>query len=100
MCFRRRINKEFSPEFISKMRTMSDRLPDLDFIEEQAKKKEDKNTKYEYFVDGARDYMGYLKNRSDKESASMKSAINNHLMPFFKNYKFCEIWYCFCCWLD
>ena len=91
MCFRRRINKEFSPEFISKMRTMSDRLPDLDFIEEQAKKKEDKNTKYEYFVDGTRDYMGYLKNKSDKESALMKSAINNHLMPFFKNYKFSEI---------
>lgn len=91
MCFRRRINKEFSPEFISKMRTMSDKLPDLDFIEEQAKKKEDKNTKYEYFVDGARDYIEYLKKKPDKESASMKSAINNHLMPFFKNYKFSEI---------
>lgn len=92
MCFRRRLYKDFSPEVISKMRTMSEKLPNLKFIEEQYTKKKNTNyTKYDYFIDGARDYMNYLKHKTDKESATMKSAINNHLMPFFKNYRFSDI---------
>lgn len=91
MCFKRRIYKDFSPEVIDKMRSMSEALPDLNLIEDIANKKIDNNRKYEYFIDAAREFISNMQAEKGKEAASRKSAINNHLIPFFKNYKFSEI---------
>ena len=92
-CFRRLLNKEFTPELVAQMREKSYRLPDLNFSqEEKLKIDEISNKSYENFIDGAKAYLEYLAKLRRTQDIQVKiNAVRLHIIPFFKNYKFSEI---------
>ncbi|MGN0032112.1 MAG: DNA-binding domain-containing protein [Candidatus Gastranaerophilaceae bacterium] len=92
-CFRRLLNKEFTPEIVAQMREKSYRLPDLNFSqEEKLKIDEISNKSYENFIDGAKEYLSYLaKLRQTRDIQVKINAVRLHIIPFFKNYKFANI---------
>ena len=92
-CFRRLLNKEFTPEIVAQMREKLYRLPDLNFSqEEKLMIDEISNKSYENFIDGAKEYLSYLaKLRRTRDIQVKINAVRLHIIPFFKNYKFSEI---------
>ena len=92
-CFRRLLRKEFTPKLIAQMREISYHLPDLNFSEEEKLKiNEISNDTYENFIDGANEYLKYLSSLKLTRDIQVKiNAVNLHIIPFFKHYKFSDI---------
>lgn len=91
-CFMRVLRKEFSDEAIERFRMIPMELPTLTPNNPVVKKEIQTNkiTK-EKFIDGAELYLKALKNKKTETDICRIGYVKNHLIPFFKNYKFRDI---------
>lgn len=91
--FFRMLMKEFRPEEIKMMRKSTPiSMPDLSNFDND--KKEIRNIEpnakiYDYFIDATKDYVKNL--GKTPTGKSQRSTLTNHLIPYFKNYKFQDI---------
>ena len=60
--------------------------------EDKLKISEISDNHYEYFIDGAKEYLKYLSELKRNGDIQVKiNAVRLHIIPFFKNYKFADI---------
>lgn len=91
--FERVLLKEYSKKYINKQRKIEHFIADLDLNLNNHYQISTQNITplYENFVDAADDYINkYAKNKSELHICR-RGYIKNHLIPYFKDYKFSDI---------
>jgi len=94
VAFKRRLNKEYSQDVIDKLRNLPLTLAEINHSVNTNKHKEIKyknEIKYENFIQGARVYLKSIEKSKNEFDISRKGYLKNHLLPYFKNYKFKDI---------
>lgn len=86
--FYRLLQREYSPEYIKKLRETPIKLPDLNFEDKNKKKKK---LIFEKFIDAANYHYNVLDKKNTEVAICQKGYIKNHLMPYFKGYNFRDI---------
>lgn len=92
--FKRRLDKEYSKEVIDKLRNLPLNLAEINHPATTSNHKDIKNKneiKYENFIQGARVYLKSIEKSKNEFDISRKGYLKNHLLPYFKNYKFKDI---------
>jgi len=89
--FHRKLHQEFDAETISALRRPVLNIPDISYSTLEVQKENKKIKEYEYFIDGANDYLNLIKNSKTTKDECARGYIKNHLIPFFKEYKFRDI---------
>ncbi len=94
VAFKRRLDKEYSQEVIDKLRNLPLNSIEIDtktFDTNPKNVKYKNEIKYENFIQGARVYLKSIENSKNEFDISRKGYLKNHLLPYFKNYKFKDI---------
>ena len=92
--FKRRLDKEYSQEIVDKLRNLPLNLTEIKHSATNSNHKDIKyknEIKYENFIQGARVYLKSIEKSKNEFDISRKGYLKNHLLPYFKNYKFKDI---------
>ena len=92
--FKRRLDKEYSQEIVDKLRNIPLNLTEIKYPTSNSNYKDIKyknEIKYENFIQGARVYLKSIEKSKNEFDISRKGYLKNHLLPYFKNYKFKDI---------
>ena len=92
--FKRRLDKEYSQEIVDKLRNLPLNLTEIKHSATNSNYKDIKyknEIKYEKFIQGAKAYLRSIEKSKNEFDISRKGYLKNHLLPYFKNYKFKDI---------
>lgn len=91
-CFMRLLKKEYSENTIEKLRSIPLELPALVQNKDKTEKITQSDTfKTEKFITGAELYLKAIKNKKTETEICRCGYVKNHLIPYFKTYKFKDI---------
>lgn len=89
--FERLLKKEYSKEYIKAQRETSNYVSNIRFDEEYKLTPKTRKPLFDNYIDAANAYLEqYAANNTDTQICR-RGYIKNHLNPYFKNFKFCEI---------
>ena len=92
-CFKRLLLKEYSPEVIEHLRNTPLQLPVLKLETDKSTiiKENDMTKRTEFFIEGAKLYLEEIKDLKTESEICRCGYIKNHLIPFYKDFKFKDI---------
>lgn len=89
--FERLLKKEYSNEYIKAQRETSNYVSNIRFDEEYQLTPKTQKPLFDNYIDAANAYLEEYATSNTDTQICRRGYIKNHLTPYFKNFKFCEI---------